>query len=192
MDHSPGLIGPNAILQLLPVVERIGGPERLAQMLAAAGIFEVPDGQSMIPETDAARLHHQLRVEEPEMASVLSGYAGIGTGQYILEHRIPAPAQLLLKALPRALSARFLSEAIAKHAWTFVGSGALHVASPWAFEIKDNPLIRGETSETCLCDWHASVFATLYQTLVTRRARCVEVSCGAQERSDRCRFEISC
>ena len=55
------LIGPNAVLQLLPEIERIGGEARVAQMLAEAGIFDVPDGTKMIPEGAAARLHQVLR-----------------------------------------------------------------------------------------------------------------------------------
>lgn len=187
--HAEGLIGPNAILQFLPLLDRLGGPERRAQMLAAAGIFEVPDGQSMIPETDAARLHRQLRLDAPELAPRLSEAAGIETANYILAHRIPQAAQVVLKALPPPLAARVLSQAIARHAWTFAGSGAFRVAGPWRFEIADNPLIRGERSEVCLCDWHAAVFARLYGVLVSAKAQCREVQCAAQG-GPVCRFEL--
>lgn len=188
--NPPGVIGPNAILQLLPVLDRLGGPERRTQILTKAGIFEVPDGNSMIPETDAARLHHQLRLSEPKMAPVLAAQAGLETANYILRHRIPTPAQWVLKALPKGLAARLLSRAIAQHAWTFVGSGQLDVIDPWTFEIQNNPLIKGEQSDTCLCDWHAAVFAQLYQTLVARTCVCAETCCGAQRRGNPCRFEI--
>ncbi|PUB17412.1 divinyl protochlorophyllide a 8-vinyl-reductase [Yoonia sediminilitoris] len=145
----------------------------------------------MIPEADAARLHRQLRHEEPEMAPVLAAYAGFETANYILAHRIPKPAQWVLKALPKAAAASLLSQAIARHAWTFVGSGRLHVTDPWTFEIEDNPLIRGETSSQCLCDWHVGVFRQLYQTLVSSDCICAETRCGAQEKGNRCRFELS-
>ena len=190
-ERAPGLIGPNAVLQLLPVLDRLGGPERRASTLAAAGIFEVPDGSRMIPERDAARLHHQLRREEPELAPALTAHAGVETAQYMLRHRIPPAAQALLKALPKRLAARLLSRAIAGHAWTFVGSGQLQVIDAWTFEIVDNPLIRGEVSDACLCSWHASVFAQLYRTLVAPDATCTETRCGAQPGGDCCRFELS-
>ena len=189
--HAAGLIGPNAILQMIPILDQLGGKARRTQMLARAGIFDLPDGNSMIPEADAARLHHQLRLEEPDMAPILAAHGGVRTADYILAHRIPQPAQKILKLLPAWAAARVLSKAISKHAWTFAGSGVFRVSSPWAFEIDGNPLIRGETSETCLCDWHAAVFARLYQELVTPRARCAETTCGAQGHGRPCRFEIT-
>lgn len=188
--HPAGLIGPNAILQMLPVLEKLGGPERQAEILAAAGIFHLPDGNSMIPETDAARLHHQLRLEEPLMAPALAAHAGYNTGKYILAHRIPKPAQWLLKGLPKGVAARLLSRAITHHAWTFAGSGHFRAVTPWTFEIEDNPLVRGEISERCLCDWHVGVFTQLYRTLVSRTCTCVETRCGAQTGERCCHFEL--
>lgn len=186
-----GLIGPNAILQMLPVIAMIGGQDRVDAMMARAGLFAVPDGLSMIPEADAARLHRQLRLEEPELAPHLAAEAGFRTADYIMAHRIPGPAQTLLKALPPALAARALSRAIARHAWTFAGTGYFRVVSPWAFEIVDNPIIRGESSAHPLCAWHAAVFEGLYTTLVSPTARCVETACGAQPGKTACRFEIT-
>jgi len=188
--RSAGLIGPNAVLQLLPILDGLGGADRRRATLAAAGILEVPDGRSMIPETDAARLHHQLRLEEPRIAAALTAQAGRATADYILRHRIPKPVQWVLRSLPTPAAARLLSRAIARHAWTFVGSGRLHVASPWIYEIEGNPLIEGEISETCLCSWHSAVFSRLYQALVTGQIECTETCCGAQRGGNRCRFEL--
>ncbi|MGJ8603823.1 MAG: bacteriochlorophyll 4-vinyl reductase [Marivita sp.] len=184
------VIGPNAILQLLPQIARIGGEARVAQMLAEAGVFEVPDGTQMIPEGDAMRLHQVLRRDEPDMAPELASEAGRATADYILAHRIPKPAQLVLKALPAPLAARVLSGAIAKHAWTFAGSGVFRVLSPWCFEIAQNPIVRGEHSATPLCHWHAAVFARLYQVLVHKRVTCFEASCCAVSNAEACRFVL--
>ena len=190
--RTPGLIGPNAILQLLPVLDLSLGPEQRAQILGAAGIVDLPDGRSMIPEDDAARLHRQLRSEVPDVAPAIASAAGIATANYIMAHRIPRPAQWLLKALPRDRAAIMLSSAVEKHAWTFVGSGRFTVLDAWTFEIERNPLICGETSEGCLCHWHAAVFERLYQSLVTPSCRCVETRCGAQSASETCRFNLTC
>lgn len=187
---SGHLIGPNAILQLIPVIEALGGPERVEAMMARAGVFGLPDGTRMIPEGDAARLHRQLRLEEPDMAPRLAAEAGRRTADYILANRIPGPVRLVLKILPPGPSARALSHAIARHAWTFAGSGEFRVVTPWTFEIRDNPIIRGEISERCLCDWHAGVFARLYAVLVDPSATCREVDCGAKGRGHLCRFEV--
>ncbi|PWJ19335.1 bacteriochlorophyll 4-vinyl reductase [Jannaschia seohaensis] len=187
---GPALIGPNAILQMLPVLDRLGGPERRGQILARAGIFDLPDGTRMIPETQAAQLHRTLRQEEPILAPALAGEAGRATADYILAHRIPRPAQLLLRVLPAGPSAALLSRAIARHAWTFVGSGRFRVVDPMTFEIADNPLVAGERSEGCLCHWHAAVFARLYHVLVAADATCTETSCGAHSPGHPCRFEL--
>lgn len=188
--HADGLIGPNAILQLLPILDHAVGPGRRAQLLARAGIFEVPDGSRMICETDAARLHRQLRLEEADAAPNLAELAGTATGDYILRNRIPGPAQAVLKVIPASVSAFVLSRAIARNAWTFVGSGNLHVASPTVFVIEDNPLVAGEHSEHCLCKWHEGVFARLYQVLVEPEYTCREVCCRAQGFGNKCRFEL--
>lgn len=175
---------------MLPVLEQWGGPEGRARILAAAGIEDLPDGTAMIPEQDAARLHRQLRLDAPELAASMAADAGRRTADYILAHRIPRPAQRVLRALPPFAAARLLSKAIAAHAWTFAGSGRLHRRDPWTFEIAANPLIAGEVSDHCLCHWHGAVFQRLYQTLVTPRCTCTEVHCAAQAPGTRCRFEI--
>lgn len=190
VQSSHGLIGPNAILQLLPVLDRFCDRERRTQILAAAGIFEIPDGRSMIPETDAARLHRQLRLEEPKMAPTLAAYAGCETANYILANRIPRLAQTVLKMLPKHPSAWLLARAIEKHAWTFAGSGAFAVQSPWSFTIKNNPIVHQEVSDTPLCAWHAAVFEQLYRVLVSPDVRCTETRCAAQGASDTCHFSL--
>jgi len=189
---SGALIGPNAILQLLPHLEDRFGAEGVRDMLGLAGVAQIPDGQTMIPEEEAARLHRALRVRAPDAAPELATLSGTGTADYILAHRIPTLAQRVLKALPPALAARALTAAIRKHAWTFAGSGRFAPRGPWLFEIHDNPLIRGETSDTPLCAWHAAVFERLYRVLVAPDCRCVETCCRAQPGQDRCRFEITC
>lgn len=184
-----GLIGPNAILQLLPVLDRFGGPVWREGVLAEAGIA-VPDGNAMIPEAEAARLHRHLRMVAPEAAAQLAREAGVETANYILAHRIPPLAQWLLKGLPPWAAARALARAIERHAWTFAGSGTFRVVTPWVFEIARNPLIAGEESEGCLCHWHRGVFTQLYRTLVAADCMCEETQCGAQPGAACCRFEL--
>lgn len=185
-----GLIGPNAVLQLAAVLERREGAERTAHLLADAGLASLPDGEHMMPEGDAARLHRRVRAEFPARAPDIARAAGFATGDYILAHRIPKPAQTVLGLLPAPLAARALARAIARHAWTFAGSGQFRVVDPWTFEIADNPLVRGERSAAPLCHWHAAVFERLYGRLVHPACRCVETRCSAQPGAPSCRFEI--
>ncbi len=189
--QTEGVIGPNAILQLLPQIEGIGGQAQVARMLADAGVDMVPDGSQMIPEGQAARLHQALRRDAPEMAPLLASEAGHATARYILAHRIPVLAQRALRALPAGLAARALSRAIAKHAWTFAGSGHFRVVTPWVFEIAQNPIVRGEHSPIPLCHWHSAVFTQLYQTLVAPDCRCTETACCAVTGHGACRFVVT-
>lgn len=186
---ASGLIGPNAILQLMPVLETELGADR-AGAIADCAAVTIPDGLAMIPEHDAARLHRAVREMEPQRAQDLLRDAGSRTADYILAHRIPRFAQTILKMLPVPLAARLLARAIAQHAWTFAGSGTFRARTPWRFEIAHNPLIVGEHANTPLCIWHAAVFEKLYRTLVTKDAECVEERCGAQAGDGLCVFVI--
>lgn len=187
--RTPGLIGPNAILQLAPVLDRTVGPEVHAGILARAGLAELPDGSSMIPEDPVARVHRELRRSLPGRAPAMAREAGRRTADYIMAYRIPGPAQALLKILPAPVAARLLSRAIARHAWTFAGSGQFQVCSPYCFEIRHNPMVRGEVADHPLCDWHAAVYARLYQVLVGGALTCRETACSAVH-GCACRFEL--
>lgn len=188
---ADGLIGPNAILQLLPALTETFGEAGTRSFLRKARVARVPDGHSMIPETDAARLHRLLRETAADLAPALADRAGTATADYILANRIPKPAQTVLKCLPPGLAARALSRAIAAHAWTFAGSGRFTAVSPWVFEIEANPLVRGEVGPDPLCHWHSAVFTRLYRALVDRTATCRETRCCAQHGVTACRFEFS-
>ena len=187
---ATAMIGPNAILQLIPVLDQLGGPKLRDQILSRAGIFELPAGDQMIPEGPAARLHQEVRRSLPDMAPALSWAAGRATADYLLAHRIPAPAQWVLRHLPAAPAAWLLSRAIQHHAWTFAGSGRFRRLSATCFEIDDNPVVRGERVDHPICDWHAAVFARLFQVLVHADFVCREVDCAAQN-GRTCRFELS-
>ncbi len=188
-----GRIGPNAVLQLVPVLRDEAGEAVTARLLARAGVPELPDPEAgLMEEAPAARLHQVLRAELPEAAPRLARVAGLATGDYILAHRIPKKAQALLRLMPARLSAPILARAVAKNAWTFCGSGAFRLVATWpvVFEIADNPVVRGERSETPLCHWHAAVFERLFTQLCGRDWRCTEVACCAQG-APACRFELT-
>ncbi len=189
---AEGRIGPNAVLQLVPVLRNEAGEAVTAKLLARAGVVELPDPDAgLMEEAPAARLHQALRAELPDVAPGLARAAGLATGDYILAHRIPKRAQTLLRLMPARVSAPILARAVAKHAWTFCGSGAFRLVSTWpmVFEIADNPVVRGERSDTPLCHWHAAVFERLFAELCGRDWRCTEVACCAQGNSA-CRFEM--
>jgi len=191
-SRAPGQIGPNAILQLVPVLEQAGGTELRDRLLAAAGVFHLHAAHGMIDEGPVARVHQALRRDLPDLAPALAWEAGQRTGDYILAHRIPPLAQRVLKALPRRLAAPLLTRAIERHAWTFTGSGRFAVAArrPLVFEIADNPVVRGETAAAPLCHWHAGVFQRLFRALVDPKAEVRETGCCATG-CPACRFEVT-
>jgi divinyl protochlorophyllide a 8-vinyl-reductase len=189
---SGGRIGPNALTQLLPLLEKAGGADLRQAMLLEAGIVTLPDLSELIDEAPVARLHQVMRAELPDLAPALAWQAGLRTADYILANRIPGGVQILLRALPAPLAAPILTRAIARNAWTFAGSGRFEVASkaPLVLAIHDNPVVRGEFADHMLCDWHRAVFERLYRVLAHDGYRVREVSCCAMGAAA-CRFEIA-
>lgn len=159
-------IGPNAIMQLVPVLDRLDGKAARDLLLGAAGVAVPPDDAGMWPESACRAAHLAVWQGCGDRAPAILTSAGEGTADYILANRIPGPAKALIRALPSPLGARLLTAAIARHAWTFTGSGRFGVVvrKPLTFEIVDNPLAFGGY-------WHAAVFARLFQALVWPQAR---------------------
>jgi divinyl protochlorophyllide a 8-vinyl-reductase len=189
---AAALIGPNAVLQMLPVLEQQGGPALRDRMLRAAGLSAPPADTGMMPEGPAARLHQAVRRALPQDAPRIAAEAGRGTGAYILAHRIPQRAQSLLRRLPVPVANWLLARAIAQHAWTFAGSGRFEIAPgrPLRFRIHDNPVVRGERSDTPLCQWHAAVFEKLFTDLVHPDLRVHETACCAMG-APACEFVVA-
>ncbi len=183
-------IGPNAILQHLPVLDAEIGARFRGALLHRAGVNEPPADAGMLPEDQVARLHHAVHLFLPDRYSRIQRAAGLATGDYILEHRIPSLARRLIRALPVGAGARLLTMAITKHAWTFAGSGRFRVLdrAPLTFEIIDNPLA-SHGAPVHLCDWHVAVFERLFARLVWPDVQVTETACRATGASA-CRFEI--
>ncbi|MBZ8119675.1 bacteriochlorophyll 4-vinyl reductase [Roseovarius sp. LXJ103] len=184
-------IGPNALLQLVPVLDEAIGEAGRIRLFEAAGVPDLPSGAEMIDEVDVIAVHQMLRQTRPDDFPTLAAAAGRGTGAYILNNRIPEAAQFVLRALPPKLSSHILVRAISKNAWTFMGSGEFRVirASPPILEVFDNPMVRGAQSDTPLCHWHAAVFARLFGRLCGM-GRVRETQCCAMG-APACRFEIT-
>lgn len=174
-------IGPNALTQLLDPIEQHCGRDVLDRLLGAAGIDTLPDMTGLIDEDPVVRLHHKVLHDLPELAAILSREAGMRTGLYIIENRIPGFAKRLLRWLPLSLSQRLLAKAIAKNAWTFAGSGRFEVQqyAPLVFTLEANPFAHGLHLHDPGCHWHAAVFETLFRRLVSEDIHVLETSCCA-------------
>lgn len=188
IDRPVARVGPNAILQTAEALRARGGDALARQVFAAAGLAArlVTPPTEMVPEGEAARLHRACcRTLAPAEAEAAARDAGLRTAAYILRYRIPRPARWLLRALPPGLATRLLLAAIARHAWTFAGSGRVVVTPgrPAVIEIAANPLA------TPGCPWHRGVFEGLVRTLVDRGTEVRETACTARG-APACRFEI--
>ena len=196
MMESPAAarIGPNAVIQIADALERRLGPGPARDLLCSAGLGGYVDAlpSQMVDEREVIALHAALRDRLPaRTARGVAREAGLGTGDYLLAHRIPRAAQTFLRFLPAAASSRLLLAAIARHSWTFAGSGrfAVRGTRPFLITIKDCPICRGTHATAPVCDYYAASFTRLFARLVHPRARAREIACIA-EGAGACRFEI--
>ncbi|MEM8876265.1 MAG: bacteriochlorophyll 4-vinyl reductase [Pseudomonadota bacterium] len=214
-------IGPNAILRVAEAlnVETVAstqtdetGIDLVRTVFGAAKLehhLESPP-QDMVPEDDVVALQDALwRLLGNERADMVNCDAGQRTARYLLNHRIPRPAQWLMKILPAPLAARILMSSIGHHAWTFAGSGSFSWQGERAgmtFRIADCPYCRGscnhgraavgvETQNARsaearpTCSYVAATFEYLFRVLVQRTTVVKETACQGHG-APACEFEI--
>lgn len=186
---SVARIGPNAILQTMETLRAREGEAAMAAWLGAAGLsrYEAAPPQSMVPEAEAVSAHHALAALYPgATGTALAFEAGRRTANYLLAHRIPKPAQFILKRLPPRMALKILLRAISRHAWTFCGSGA------FVYDLRGTPRVKIHANPLAMapCTWHEAVFERLFEVLVSPCASVTEVACVA-DGAEACVFEIS-
>ena len=198
MHAAPGLIGPNAIIQVHHALEQMLGAPLSERVFAEADLARhlVRSPQRPVPEQEVRSLHTALRHALGEsQAQAVAREAGRRTAQYLLAHRIPGPAQALLRRLPARLALWALLRAMQPQAWTFAGSGRFIHRLLWrgptlaVLSIQDNPLCRGLHLPGPACAYYAATFEHLMRTLVHARCEVVETDCEAMG-APACRFEV--
>jgi divinyl protochlorophyllide a 8-vinyl-reductase len=189
------VIGPNAITRMAEALATIGGGDATCRdVFASAGLSDylATPPTRMIPETDVARLHRAAvdRLGEARTARI-SREAGRLTGDYLLAHRIPLLAQHVLKRLPRALAARILVKAIARHAWTFAGGGEFtYEASPQlTLRLKGSPICKDLRTREPACAYFAATFERVFKEILGPTLRVTETECEATG-APACVFEV--
>lgn len=184
-DPAPARIGPNAIIQAREAMADALGRRESARILGRAGLgaYVFADPAGMVDEREVVALHQAMRDALGEAdAAALASEAGRRTGRYILENRIPKPIATVLRLLPAPIASRMLLAAIARHAWTFAGSGRFRVvsATPRAVvEIAYCPLARGARLGHPAGAFYAGTFEALFRALVHRDARARQTACEA-------------
>lgn len=187
-------IGPNAVIRIAQAIEELHGHQAAYQVFRAAGIdaylSEPPQG--MVREDEVSTLHRALHDQLGLWAAAqVSTAAGRLTGDYLLTHRIPTLAKPVLSGLPPSLAARLLLSAIAKHSWTFSGSGVFTYRSghPVEVTIRNCPVCRSTRSTSPVCQYYAATFETIFRALVSPHAQALETLCQANG-APSCTFEI--
>lgn len=193
--ENPGRIGPNAVTRMAEALARREGALACRQVFASAGIIEHLDQPpvAMVDEANVARLHREVMLRfGPDAAADISWEAGRLTGDYLLSHRIPRLAQFALRHLPRFLSARILVAAVARHAWTFSGSGrfTFHFDRELHLQIEGSPVCRLLTTQEPACHYFAATFERVFAAMLGPGVRVMETHCEASG-ADSCRFKVS-
>jgi len=190
-----GTIGPNAITRIMDALDALESPQSVQRIFRAsrleAYLFRRPT--EMVDEQEVLRLHRVLHDDlGDERARTIGRKAGQLTADYLLRHRIPQPAQIVLRCAPSRLASPMLASAIARNAWTFVGTGAFSACHgrPTTFTVRNCPICRGQNSAEPYCDFYAATFEHLYARLVNKRARVTETGCRAMG-AEACTFEIA-
>ncbi len=191
----PGRIGPNAVIRLIEALDGVEGRPVTSRIFQSAGVspfLSDPPG-AMVDERCVGTLYSQMlgTMGESRMRTI-AWIAGQRTGEYLLRNRIPRPVQRLLKLLPRTLASTILMHAIARHAWTFAGSGSFSFAPgrPVRFKILNCPVCRQCTSQAAICDYYSATFERIWSELIHADTRVTEIECSATG-APACLFEIA-
>ena len=195
------LIGPNAIIQVAESISSRLGPDKLDRVMHAAGLdrFINSPPEHMVSELDVANLHRAVaaNVEQSQGVAIMAE-AGHRTARYLLANRIPAPARVVLKALPATLAARLLLTAIEKHAWTFAGSStfSFDARHPVRISLSGSPMFAMPQSRVLAASYFEATFESLFQELVSVRTRAIGINQpsdakGADSTEAACAFALA-
>jgi len=163
-----GFMGPLAILSVHQAMTEVAGVEAAQDLFQAASIRRLPSYDEPVREAKVAALHQTLRARYPGVAQDVLTRAGRITADCVMDRRMSLRAQTLLMSSPWPVAAWLLGRSTVQNAWTFSGSGTFEVVNRLTFRVKNNPLIKGESAEHTLCDYHASLFARFFQCAGSR------------------------
>jgi divinyl protochlorophyllide a 8-vinyl-reductase len=184
-----GMMGSQSVLPLVAAAERRLGAEAVARLLDEARFLHLPDPGDPVRERQVAVLHQSLRRNHPDEAEAIQREAARDAVEWIMAHRIPARARMLLTGMPWPIAVWMLGRHAVQNAWTFGGSGQFTLLGTSEFQLVGNPMVRGETSNSPICVWHEELFQHTFRRMAHSRLRCVETDCMAAG-AEACRFRL--
>ncbi len=189
-----GRIGPNAVIRLVEALDAVESRAVTVKIFTAAGLeaYVGAPPEAKVPEDEVTALHRRLRAEMGlSRAASISWLAGLRTADYLLAHRIPKPAQRVLRLLPRKLAAFLLLKAIGSHAWTFAGSGhfSWRMGRVLTLTFADCALCRADHAASPCCQYYAATFERLFRVLINADTAVRETACTATG-AKACVFEV--
>lgn len=184
-------IGPNALIQTVRAVREAYDEAVLLRILRQSGQTNLLDHEpaQMVAESEFAALVAALTDQLGAAAArrVLHR-SGELTAAYLLQHRIPAPFQRLLKILPRNPALKLFLFAIGKHAWTFVGSGTFtyHVGTETRLQI-----VSGIQPAEVVSSFYGGTFEYLLRALIDPCTQVQPESTAAAPQTAKCIYKVS-
>ncbi|MCX8132585.1 MAG: bacteriochlorophyll 4-vinyl reductase [Roseococcus sp.] len=188
-EEPVGRIGPNAVLQLSDVLLEQDGAEARRRIFQAAGLLRhlASPPSTMVEEREVARLFGALEQELGRPAALERiRRAGQRTAEYLLAHRIPPLARMLLPNLPASFAAVLLTRSIQRHGWTFLGSGSLAVVRGQPLGIRIRLADALARHAALASEYYRSAFEELFRALVHPAAHALPQPAPAGI----CRFDI--
>lgn len=182
---APGRIGPNAITRMAEALEMLAGASLRDALFREAGLeaYLSAPPTGMVPDEEVARLHMAVFAHlGVAKARKIGAEAGRRTGAYLLAHRIPRLARLVLPVLPSRMALGILLKAVERHAWTFAGRGLFAwqaTAEGFELSLANNPVSRDIWAGEPICDYYGATFETLFHALAGPGIRVEETACAA-------------
>lgn len=149
--------------------------------------------RGMIEDVAVARLHRALVARlGPRGAGEIGAEAGRLTASYLLANRIPRAAQRLLRLLPGRIAAAILVRAVARHAWTFAGSGrfSFRFGDGLTLRLAGGPVCRLLATGEPACHFYAATFQRVFASVLGARTRVSELRCESAG-APACEFSVS-
>ena len=184
-----GVMGSQTVLPVVAAVTRHLGDAAAQRLLDEARFLHLPEPGDPVRERQVAVLHQSLRRNHPDEAEAILREAARDSVEWIMAHRIPARARMLLGAMPWQIAVWMLGRHALQNSWAFSGSGQFNVLGTDTFELIGNPVLRGETADHPICVWHEELFQHTFRRMAHGRLRCTETACSATGASS-CRFHL--